>query len=199
MAYESNPNKKQRHRYETLGGQFGMIDADFEDMPMERPLTGRSVDKYPELPDGENTKYLAVIIETEKIRAQANINDIDSLYNCLNLYLQLIQKYDTKLTNMGVYRACGVTKEMIDAWAAGRQKKHKPEYAEFALNVRGICSSYREIIMSEGKLNPITGIWWQKNYDRFEDKPVPYITQDVENEELTSAEIAEKYSDLPDE
>ena len=54
--------------------------------------------------------------------------------------------------------------------------------------------------MAEGKLNPVTGIWWQKNYDQFCDQPMlAPEAQNIESDELTSDEIREKYADMPDE
>lgn len=197
------PSKKAP---QNVSGQTALItdNDDFTDIPV---LTGEAQMKratgyeaYPMLAEGENTKYLSVIIETEKIAQTADRNDIDSLYNCLNSYLQLCHKYDVKLTNMGLYRACNLAREEIDRWAAGTLRSSNPEYRNFANLCRAICSEYREIIMAEGKLNPITGIWWQKNYDRFQDKPQPYGSDMIdEKDELTSAEIAEKYQDIPDE
>lgn len=198
-AFVGRPRK---HPYGQKYGQMGIIDANFSDVPMEdekKPPGSTGVDTYPVLAEGESTKYLQAIIETERIREKADRNDIDSLYACLNEYLALCHRLDLHLTNMGLYRACGVDRATIDYWASGQKRKSQPEYAEFAVNVRNLCSEYREMIMVEGKLNPVTGIWWQKNYDHFEDRPAPFVEATNENESMTSAEIAEKYKDMPTE
>lgn len=167
-----------------------------ERMPMSR---GYGHDVYPELADGLNTKYIQVIIETHKIAQDANHNDIDSMYNCLNRYIEMCRDYDVKITNMGAYQACNLSRDLVEKWASGKKRQNNPAYAEFAQLIRAICSEYREILMAEGQLHPVTGIWWQKNYDRFQDHPAPFAELADESEELTSSEIAEKYADLPDE
>lgn len=197
MALVGRPRK---HPMENTPGQTGIIEADFQDVPLdanENRLTTPMI--YPDLPEGENSKFLKIIMETEEIRRDADINDIDSLYSCLGRYLELCHKYDVRLTNLGAYRACGVSKQLIEGWASGSRRASQPEYAQFALSIRSICAEYREMTMAEGRLNPITGIWWQKNYDRFEDRPTPYSEAGMENESRSSAEIAEKYADIPDE
>ena len=173
-----------RPRKRPIGLKAGQIaiDGDFQDVPMEvidgekeaPKAMGFGKDVYPTLAEGENTKYISVIIETHQIAQDADPNDIDSLYSCLNRYIQMCRDYDVKLTNMGAYQACGLSRETVNQWASGIKRKSNPAYAEFAQTIRAVCSEYREILMAEGKLNPVTGIWWQKNYDRFEDKPAPF-------------------------
>ena len=179
------------------------IDGDFQDVPLavdgQRMPQSTGHDVYPLLDEGENTKYISVIIETHEIAKDADSNNIDSLYSCLNRYIEMCRRYDVKLTNMGAYQACGLSRETVVQWAAGIKRKNNPEYARFAQLIRAVCSEYREILMAEGKISPVTGIWWQKNYDRFQDNPMPFLEATDEQENLTSAEIAEKYRDIPDE
>ena len=197
-AFVGRPRK---HSVGLTGGQIAITDGEFQDVPMETDKHPMSTgnDRYPELPEGLNAKYINVIIETHRIAQDADTNNIDSLYDCLNRYITLCRDYDVKLTNMGAYQACGLSRDLVEKWANGKKRANNPAYAEFAQLIRAICSEYREILMAEGKIHPITGIWWQKNYDRFQDHPTPYEELADDREELTSSEIAEKYADLPDE
>jgi hypothetical protein len=197
MAYHGAFNGRPRkHPHENKSGQLA-IDAEFEDIPMSPDSNMPTT--YSLLDDTENSVYLAVLVETQRIAKKADRNNIETLYNCLFEYLELCRKYNVKLSNLGAYNACGLSRENITQWATGKKRKGNPEYAKFANFVRSICAQYRETLMIEGKVSPIIGIWWQKNFDHFSDNPVPYLDTVDENEELTSAEIAEKYKDMPDE
>ena len=49
--------------------------------------------------------------------------------------------------------------------------------------------------MVEGKLNPILGIWWQKNYDGFVDNPIQQIEAASPFDGMKDVtEISDKYS-----
>ena len=196
-AFVGRPKRKP---IANKAGQLA-IDASFEDVPMEmqdtRLATGN--EGYPTLGDGENTRYIQAIVETHKIAQNADMNDISTLYNCLEQYIDMCKRLDIRVTNMGAYQACGLSRKVVCEWAAGVKRKNDPEYARFAQLIRSICSEYREMLMVDNKISPITGIWWQKNYDHLVDNPTPFDEIADGREDLTSAEIAEKYRDIPDE
>ena len=59
----------------------------------------------------------------------------------------------------------------------------------------------------DGKINPVTLIWWQKNYDGLVDnkvvevKPVPALGEQMDKEELArrlSDVVVDDYSVLPE-
>lgn len=197
-AFVGRPRK---HAYADKLGQLAIEDSDFENVPIEPKETKMTSlrEAYAHLGEGDNTRYIQVIIETHKIAQDANENDISTLYDCLNRYIEMCRDYDVKLTNMGAYQACGLSRDKVDYWASGKRRSNDPEYARFAQLIRAVCSEYREIVMAEGKLNPVTGIWWQKNYDRFQDSPAPFLEAADEDDSQTSSEIAAKYENLPDE
>ena len=154
---------------------------------------------YPVLPDGQNTKYMQVILATHEIAQNADINNVESLYACLDRYIRLCRDFDMNLTNTGAYQACGITRRIVDGWANGTRRAKSPEYKKFAQFIRDVCSEYREILMAEGKINPVTGIWWQKNYDGFSDQPPVIAGAATDEEALSAEEVREKYAGLPEE
>lgn len=153
---------------------------------------------YPDLPQGENARIIATLIKIQEIAQHADSNNIDSLYWCFQQYMELCQQMDIKITNMSAYAACGIDRVTVSDWAHARKRRADPRYQEFALYIQRVCSEYREMLMAEGKIHPVTGIWWQKNYDSFSDKPAE-LPPSTDAGELTSSEIANKYRDLPDE
>ena len=54
------------------------------------------------------------------------------------------------------------------------------------------CGSYRELLGADGKLNPVTLIWWQKNYDGFVDKQELVVTPNNPLGDITSPEEIKK-------
>ncbi len=42
--------------------------------------------------------------------------------------------------------------------------------------MKSFCASYREQLGADGKLNPVTLVWWQKNYDGLVDKSEVVLT-----------------------
>ena len=44
-------------------------------------------------------------------------------------------------------------------------KKDDPEVREFCIQVKKTCAMFRESLVKDGKLNPVIGIFWQRNFD----------------------------------
>lgn len=146
--------------------------------------------------DGSNQKFIAAILKSRDIARDADVNNIETLYSCLHRYLQYCFENNIKFGNMSVYSACGIDRTVVSLWESGKKRKSDPRYAEFARYIRQVCAEYREMLMSEGKLNPVTGIWWQKNYDGLSDNPTVIVTTTDDTPRLSGKEIAEKYKYL---
>lgn len=160
------------------------IDVDLAPMLMKR---------------GSNAAIVAHVLATRQIAAQADVNNPDSLFRCLEQYLILCGEQNMKVSNMACYAACGVDRNDISNWANGRTRKNDPRYKEFAMLVKSICGQYRENAMVEGVMNPVIGIWHQKQYDGFQDSPMPDVEPDkgLEMKEDPD-EIAARYRDIID-
>ena len=72
---------------------------------------------------------------------------------------------------------------------------HYPEdRTEFIKKVKAACALYREGLMQDGKVNPVTGIFWQKNYDGFKDQQELVVTPtQTLGDDVPIQEIEEKY------
>lgn len=149
--------------------------------------------------DEVSNRIIDGISKTIAIAATANKKDPDSLMNCLVQYIKMCRENDIKVTNSSAMAACGVDRREIDQWASGERKANDPRYMEFATTLRAVCQQYREGMMIEQRINPLTGIWWQKVYDGYQDNMGVHQMQLDEADDMTAAEIAEKYSDIPDE
>ena len=147
-----------------------------------------------------NNRFAAVVMAINEISKDADSSDIKSLYDCVTRYIEFCYEHGVNITNGGAYAACGVSRHTISQWAHGQKRAaNDPAYQQFAKYIQQICSVNREQMMAEGKLNPIVGIWWQKNFDGFTDHPVAEIESGDDDPDLTATEIAEKYAGIGDD
>lgn len=83
-------------------------------------------------------------------------------------YVEYCQMNDIKMSNQTCYLAMGLEAQTLRTWASGSSPTI--EHTFMAKTILQFLSANRELQMVQGKLNPIVGIWWQKNYDGFTDQ-----------------------------
>lgn len=125
-----------------------------------------------------------------------NQNSIEDMKARFHTYLQMCADENVKVGNLAAYMSFGVmNKQTADSWARGKKSK---EHKEFMLYVRGVCGAMREGMVQDGKLNPVVGIFWEKNHDGFTDQPKTETTiVDPLGEMQEAEDIMKKYEDLP--
>ena len=75
----------------------------------------------------------------------------------------------------------------------------KPARSTFIKKVRQFCATYREGLMEDGKVNPVTGIFWQKNYDGMKDQTEMVVTPNNPLGDAADTQaLAQKYLDNAD-
>lgn len=124
---------------------------------------------------GDNSKYAELIMELSSW-GRVDPDDFDELERRLNRYLQFCDERDIRITNQACYMALGITKDEVYDWESRRSRGSDPRYYDFIKKVKQICATNREFLMSDGKLNPITGIWWQKQYEGMTEKSELILT-----------------------
>ena len=70
---------------------------------------------------------------------------------------------DIKFGNMAAYTAIGIDKDEVYNWENGRTRTSA--HSDFIKKVKNFCGTYRELLGASGAINPVTLVWWQKNYD----------------------------------
>lgn len=116
---------------------------------------------------GDNAKYAGLLAEILRW-GPVDKTDPAAMEERFWRYVDLCAANDMRVTNMVAYLAMGINKDDADSWTR-RGLRTKAHY-DLIKKVRAFCSAYREILGAEGKLNPVTLVWWQKNYDGFVDK-----------------------------
>ena len=146
-------------------------------------------------PDEEdyNARLITHIMRIHEIAATADHKDINSLKACFINYLQLCQEDGFSVSNLAAYSAMRFSNEQWIYWS----RKDDPEIKEFVSLVKQTCAMFRENLVSDGKLNPVIGIFWQRNFDglRNDTEQVQAI-RDQDNDEYTSRSYKEKYKNL---
>lgn len=113
---------------------------------------------------------MQAILPTEPL----DTSDVAEMERRFNRYLELCAEYDMKVGNLAAYAAIGIDKNQVWDWL--NRCEQNPERSHFLKKVQKICAMYREGLMEDGKVNPVTGIFWQKNYDGFKDQQEVVLT-----------------------
>ena len=72
--------------------------------------------------------------------------------------------------NMGLYSALGLSRQEVHNIITGRDKnKVSRDSCDTIKRAIRALSTYREMLGSSGKINPVTLIFWQKNFDSLRD------------------------------
>lgn len=136
-------------------------------------LKGIVADQNPNLPQGYNTRRIAfmqAILPTEPL----DHDDVEEMERRFKHYLAKCAEWDMKIGNQAAYAAIGINKDLVYEWTVRRQTN--PRRTEFVKKVQQFCAMYREGLMEDGKVNPVTGIFWQKNYDGMKDQQEVVLT-----------------------
>lgn len=153
---------------------------------------GIAAEQNPELPEGYNTRriqFMMAIMPSEPL----DYNDVAEMERRFNRYLQLCAEWDMKVGNQAAYAAIGIDKGLVWDWLNRREAN--PRRTDFLKKVQTICAMYREGLMEDGKVNPVTGIFWQKNYDGMKDQQEVVLTPNANplGEQADAEALKQKY------
>lgn len=126
-----------------------------------------------EMPEGYNAKVTAFMMEIMP-KEPLDLQDVPEMERRFLNYVQKCSEWDMKVGNQAAYMAIGITKEQ--AWEWENVTKGNPARTYFIKKVRQFCGVFREGLMQDGKVNPVTGIFWQKNYDGMKDQTEMVLT-----------------------
>lgn len=119
---------------------------------------------------------------------KVNKDNVDEIEERFYRYLQWCDMHGIKISNQSAYLAMGITKDDVYQWE--NRITRTQAHCDLIKKVKQICSITRENMMADGKLNPVVGIFWQKNYDGFKDQqevvlaPKNNGVEDVDEQEL---------------
>ena len=140
-----------------------------------------------------NARYANFTLAVAAIGRGANYSNVDDLRLRFYTYLELSQLTNMKISNMTALLSIGMTFSKAQ-WQAA----HGPEpIRDLLTEIQAVCAGYREMVTADGKLNPVTSIFWQKNFDDMKDRREQEImVKDPLGEVKTKEEIQKKYADI---
>lgn len=141
-----------------------------------------------------NARLITHIMQINEIAATADRHDILSLRSCFVAYLKLCQANGFNVSNLSAYAAMGMDYKTFFAFS----KKEDPEIREFCQWVKKTCAMFRENMVANNKLNPVIGIFWQRNYDglRNDTEQVQAAQEQEEDSYETNSSYKDKYRKL---
>ena len=135
-----------------------------------------------------NARLIEHIMRINEIATHADRGDLNTLKSCFIAYLQLCQEDGFSVSNLSAYASMGFSQaNVFDKYS----QKDDPEIRQFCGFVRQTCAMFRESMVSANKLNPVIGIFWQRNYDRLRND-----TEQVQSaQDMDDFETAKSYKD----
>ena len=140
-----------------------------------------------------NTRLINHIMQISEIASHADKKDINSLKSCFISYLKLCQENGFPVQNLAAYSAMGFYDvKHFDYYC----KKDDPEWRAFTASVRSVCAMFRESLITDNKLNPVIGIFWQRNFDGLRNDTEQIQSPQEQDEDTGSSGYKEKYKKL---
>ena len=187
---QSETSQRQRELASTGG-----VDITLPNGMRVTNVGGAIVKSVGKIGDDKVGAFIDYHIEMMAMRQGVNKKDVNDLYRRLGVYLKYCSEHNIMPNNMNCYFAIGVLKQEIDMWSKGIQGT--PEHKQFALDVKGFFESIHEQAPTEGLMNPISAMFWQKTHDGFiEAQKVEVAQTDPLGEKASAEKIAEKYDGL---
>lgn len=147
-------------------------------------------------PTRKASKYANFVLAVKRISEGVNKKDVEDMRRRFYQYVALCEATNMKIGNMNAYSAMGINKNDARCWLNGLSGS-SPDRMELIREVDSVCSGYREQLIADQQINPVTGIFWQKNYDGLRDvQEHSFNTGDPLGEKRSAKEIAEQYADI---
>lgn len=165
--------------------------------PMQNLTLQQMADRINALdPSRKASKYANFVLAVKRIAEGVNKKDVNDMRNRFYNYLALCEATNMKIGNLNAYAAIGIEKVQAYHWLNGL-KGSTPERRELIAEIDSVCSGYREQLIADQQINPVTGIFWQKNYDGLRDvQEHSFNVGDPLGEKRSAKEITEQYADI---
>lgn len=128
-----------------------------------------------------------------------NLDDPAEVHKAITDYFHDCSMRGLRPGNLGLYAWLGLSKQDVSDALRGKSKRLNPSTIDLIKKAKLALSSYREMLGSMGKINPVTLIFWQKNWDNLVDKQeIAIEPKQTFAEQKTMEEIAASVPELLD-
>ena len=138
-------------------------------------------------------QYALDIFKSPKV----NLDNPEEVEQAISNYFNSCLERGLRPGNLGLYAVLGLSKQDVSDAIRGRSKKLSSPVIDLIKKAKEALATYREMLGATGKLNPVTLIFWQKNYDGLEDKQTVEVAPKTNIEPSKTLEDIEK--DYPDD
>lgn len=129
-----------------------------------------------------------------------NFGDPEQIIARTKEYLNLCATYKLRPGNLGLYAAWGVEANTVSKYLNQHAGETDNEKVTAIKKGKQMMALYRESLMANGKLNPVTGIFWQKNFDGMKDTQEVVLTPNNPlGESVNPEQIASNISQYDDD
>ena len=149
--------------------------------------------------DEKVSQFVAYHMQMMQMRQGVDKRNVPDLYDRFYRYLAYCAEHGIVPNNCNAYFAIGVNRTDISRWKLGQQGTS--EQRKFAEDITEFFASVHEQAPTEGLMNPISALFWQKAHDGMvEASKLEVVNTDPLGEKKSAEEIAAKYEDvaLPD-
>ena len=140
---------------------------------MTMPRGNPNITKYSptgpvDIPEDDLKTYNKLLLECYEAQ-KPDLSKPEEVEEAIRAYFERCFNHGVRPGNLGVYAAIGLTRQEVNEYLNGRRKAPNNSLIDILKKVKATLASYREVLGSQGKLNPATLIFWQKNFDGLED------------------------------
>lgn len=130
-------------------------------------MSAKKPRKHADMPDDFTEKFDTYMMSI-KPRTKLDPNDVDEMKRRFINYRKRTLEFGMEFANINCYKALGLTSEQIKAYTGVRYSDN-PARGDFLRGVLDYLGAYREQAIMKGYMQPISGIFFQKNYDGMKD------------------------------
>lgn len=132
--------------------------------------------------DGYNKKLIRFMREVAYKGPSYDTHDLVKLNELFDEYMDKCEKWDMKPGNQGMALALGVSYSTFKGWMNDPDEvKRDPARARVVREMCQFIATYRENLMIDARMNPVVGIFWQKNYDGMKDEQETVIKHETDS------------------
>lgn len=111
------------------------------------------------------TQYAREIFESK----QVDLDDPEAVKSTIIAYFNRCGELGLRPGNLGMYAALGLSKQDVSNAIHGYSRKLSPQVIDVIKKGKLALGTFRESLALSGKLNPVTAIFWGKNFDQMSD------------------------------
>lgn len=130
-----------------------------------------------------------------------NLKDPQQVHDRIIDYFQTCTERGLRPANLGLYSALGLSRQDVsDILRGANRSKVSPASIDTLKKARLALSTYRESLAMTGKINPVTAIFWGKNFDQMSDTTRIEVSRNdaLSRAGMTPEQIAQKIrEDIP--